>query len=435
MIFQNTSYLDAAAEIRRGCSLRISDGKIDQICPHALTPQPGETVYDGRGKLIMPGFANAHCHVPMVLLRGYGEGLPLQRWLEERVFPFEAQLSDEDCYWGTLLGVAELLASGCTTFSDMYMHLPGIIQAVEESGIKANLAHGCSAPGQDLCFAETAAWAGTDALLSHQKAHPTTRILPELALHAEYTSTPTLAASIIAEAKRSGLRLQAHLSETRKEHEEAKQRHQGMTPLAYFASLGMLETPLIFAHAVWLEESDYALLAEAVSHGADITLVHNPSSNLKLASGLANLARWRETGVNIALGTDGASSNNNLNMLEEVSLAALLQKVVQEDAAAMSPAEILQIAGRNGYRAQGRTGGVIETGAAADLFVVDLDRPHLLPAYDLASNLVHSAQASDIVLTMVDGEILYQNGQFTRIDIERVKWECQRIAQAIPERL
>lgn len=435
MIFQCTNYLNAAGEVVMDRSLRITEGKVALISPRPIPPRPDEIVYDGHEKLLVPGFADAHCHVPMVLLRGYGEGLPLQRWLEERVFPFEALLSDEDCYWGALLGIAELLASGCTTFSDMYMHLPGIIRAVEESGIKANLAHGCSAPGQDVTFAETGARAGTDALLMHQQENPASRICPELALHAEYTSTPALVASIIEEARRSGLRLQVHLSETRQEHEEARARHQGMTPLAYFASLGMLEVPLIFAHAVWLEDSDYELLSRAVADGADITLVHNPSSNLKLASGFANLARWQETGVNIALGTDGASSNNNLNMLEEVSLAALLQKAVQADAAAMPPAEILQIASRNGYRAQGREGGVIDVGAPADLFALDLHRPHLTPAYDLSSNLVHSAQASDIDMTIVDGEVLYQNGHFLTIDIERVMRECRRIAASITKRL
>lgn len=475
MLIKNCSYLKPNGEIAEKAYWLIQDGRLHELseaearaeekrlCALPQAKLSGRTnsdeslfcppVLDASGLFALPAFADAHCHVPMVLLRGYGEGLPLQRWLEERVFPYEATLSDEDVYWGSLLGISELLASGCASFSDMYMNLPGICRAVLESGIKANLSHGCSCPGQNLPFEQTNALKGTEAIFnairnSRKKGaelDPVTpdggtldttisasseesRLRADLALHAEYTSGETTARTIVEAAKAHKLRLQIHLSETEKEHEEAKVRRGGRSPLAYLAACGALEVPVIFAHAVWLEESDFALLRQAVKQGADITLVHNPSSNLKLGSGIADLKRWQEAGVNIAIGTDGASSNNNLDMLEEIMLASLLQKGQSRDPMFMDPAMSFQLASEGGYRAQGRTDcGRIEEGARADLVFFKLDSPWLLPLYDVLANLLYSGNRNNIELTMVDGDILYRRGRFAHIDMSRVQREILRI--------
>lgn len=429
MLFEKITYLSPEGRLVREAFVQIEQNKISYIGKKAPQGALGEHI-DGRTLLLLPAFADAHCHVPMTLLRGFGEGLPLQRWLTERIFPFEDLLTDEDAYWGALLGISELLASGCVSFSDMYMNLPGIFRAVEESGIKANLSHGCTSIGQDLPFEETNAFRGTSYLLENCPALPHNRIIPDLALHAEYTSGETTCRSIAAFAKKHGLRLQIHLSETETEHREAKERRGGRTPLAYFRDCGILENPVTFAHAVYLEDSDYALLKSETEKGADITLVHNPSSNLKLGSGLANLKRWQECGVKIAIGTDGPSSNNNLNMLEELSLASLLQKGVTRDSAFMGPLETLTAASRTGFLSQGRCdSGLIQEGARADLVVFELDRPHLTPDFDILSNIVYAADRNDIVMTISDGRIVYRDGQFPTLDIRRVMQEVRRICR------
>lgn len=449
MLFKNIRYLDEDFQIAGPAYILVEDSKIAQISEQEPEAYSGE-VYEGKGEFLLPGLVNAHCHVPMTLLRGYGEGLPLQRWLEEKVFPFEDLLTDEDAYWGSLLGIAELLASGCVSFTDMYMNLGGIIKAVEESGIKANLTHGCAAPVGNPDFKNTNAYTGTMTILEHLKSNPQSRIKAELALHAEYTSDENTASTLLDFAKEQDLAIQLHISETKKEHEEAKVRRQGRTPLRYFYDLGYFERPLILAHGIWLEPGDYALIAEHYKDSfpeknildkvknnqsenkgmyAPITLVHNPSSNLKLASGFANLKTWKETpGINIAIGTDGASSNNNLNMWEETYLASLLQKAVSGDAAFMGPEESLKYATLGGRLAQGRSGGTIAEGEPADLILVDLEDYATTPCYDPLANMLYAGDKHNIVMTMVDGNILYQDGEFKTLDIERVRAEVKRIA-------
>lgn len=427
MLFQDVLYLDENFDLQGPACVLVEGDKIKSITDSPPPEYRGET-WQGKQGLLLPAFVNAHSHIPMTLLRGYGEGLPLQRWLTERVFPFEAQLSDEDCYWGSLLGIAELLASGCASFSDMYMHEAGIIQAVEEAGIRANLANGTT--GQEP-FKQTSAYPDTQLLLQHVKDHPQTLIKAELALHAEYTSSETTAASLLEFAQETGLRVQIHLSETAKEHEEAKGRRGGRTPLAYLADLGYFSVPLIFAHGVWLEDSDFALLTQAVAEGADISLVHNPSSNLKLGSGFAQLKKWEAAGVNIALGTDGASSNNNLNMLEELHLASLLQKGVSRDPSFMGPRQTLNYASWGGAKAQGRPElGRIYEGAAADLLLVDLANYQTTPLFDPLANFLYAADRSQIVLTMVAGKPVYRQGEFLTIDLERVCYQVEKIAKS-----
>jgi len=211
-------------------------------------------IYDGRGKLALPGFYNLHSHVPMTLLRGYGEGLPLKKWLFERVFPFEALLTEEDCYWGSLLGIAEMLASGTVSFSDMYLLTPGIARAVRESGIKANLSHGYSTAPKSKGFSDSKAYEGTRFLIDAARADKSGRLIADAAVHAEYTFGEERFGRQIADfCRREDLRVQIHLSETKDEHEACKVK-RGCTPTAFFDSCGLFDTPTIAAHGVWLED-------------------------------------------------------------------------------------------------------------------------------------------------------------------------------------
>lgn len=433
MLITAIHYLDEDFKLQGPADLWIHHDKIRAIGPVGSLDQAFEAEclpcdrYKGQGKLLVPGFFNAHCHLPMTLLRGYGEGLPLQAWLHERIFPFEALLEEEDFYWGSLLAVAELVSTGACGVSDMYFGLAGILRAVEETGIKANLSWACSNADPEAHYRTESAFAGNQLTLAHAKAHPHGRIKADLALHAEYSSHPKLARSVIEEAKALDAIVQVHVSETAFEHEDCKRR-RGMTPLAYLDSLGYFAQPLVLAHCVHLEASDYALLSERIQEGAKVSLVHNPSSNLKLASGFAPLKRWEEAGVNLAIGTDGAASNNNLDMFEEVQLASLLQKAVNQDPAYFGPSQALKAASLGGALAQGRAKtGLIKEGMQADLLVFDLSGPHCQPLFDPLANLLHAAKSADLCLTLIDGQCVYKDGEWPLMDMERIRYEVRRI--------
>jgi 5-methylthioadenosine/S-adenosylhomocysteine deaminase len=439
-LFKNISVAGDSSHVLEGRDILIEGDRIVSIGPSggamALPEQTAEDaarkagpdeapaeIYDGRGKLAMPGFYNLHSHVPMTLLRGYGEGLPLKTWLFERVFPFEALLTEEDCYWGSLLGIAEMLASGTLSFSDMYLLTPGIARAVKESGIKANLSHGYSTVPKNKGFADSRAYEGTRFLIDAARKDSSGRLIADAAVHAEYTFGEARFGRQIADyCIQEGLRLQVHLSETKEEHEACKAK-RGLTPTAFFDSCGLFQVPTIAAHGVWLEDEDLDIFAQR-----GISLAHCPASNLKLASGMAPIQKIMDRGIRVGLGTDGAASNNNLNLLREASLASLLQKGLTGNPLALGPASLMQMACRNGALAQGRPDcGILEAGMKADIIVFDLDAPHMKPAYDPLVSVFHAADSGDIVLTMVDGKVLYKDREFTCIDIDRVMAEVERI--------
>lgn len=421
MLFKNITLIGEDYKAVCGSNILVENGVITSIGPEAPAGYSGE-VYDGNGKIAAPGFFNTHSHSPMTLLRGYGEGLPLHDWLFNKMFPFEALLTEEDIYWGSMLGIAEMLRTGAASFTDMYFATPQIAKAVEESGIKANISHGANgAEGQS--FKDVPAFGGTAALMEIAKTSTHGRIIADASIHAEYTSTPGLCEDIADFAKQNNLRIHLHLSETKKEHEECIQR-RGLTPAGWFKKLGVFDVPVTAAHCVWVSDRDIEIMAE---HG--VTAVHCPSSNLKLGSGIAPLRKMKNRGVQVAVGTDGAASNNNLNVLEEVNLAALVQKGTEQDPLFLSTAEIFEMACRNGALSQGRKDcGAIKVGNKADIIVFDTDKPHMLPLIDPVSNVLFSSQSEDIVLNMVDGKVLYKKGEFATIDIEKVKFHAKRIA-------
>ena len=428
MLFKNIAYADESYTLQTGGYIATQGNRITYIGSEAPAEYTGD-VFDGQNHVALPGFFNAHCHVPMVLLRGFGEGLPLQRWLEERMFPFEDLLTADDMYWGSLLGIAEMLASGCVSFTDMYMEVESLCRAVQESGIKANLCHGATG-GADTHYADTWGGRATQSLMQYMKSAPNDRILADVGIHAEYTSDALICREAACFAEENGMRIHTHISETRKEHEECKQR-RGMTVTQWFLQNGVLEVPASVAHCVWVEDEDMDILA---AKGA--TVGHCPSSNLKLGSGIARVKTMVEKGVRVAIGTDGAASNNNLNVLEEVSLASLLQKGATMDPLFMGTAQTLEMACRNGALGQGRTDcGALKVGNRADIVLYDLDGPALQPRLDVLSNVLYSAQANAVALTMVDGEVVYENGEYKNIDIEKVKYHAGHIANEKVEKL
>ena len=424
MLFHDIALIDKDGITREHRNVRVEDALITSIEPCATTLDEAQAqeieVYDGRGKLIIPGFFNNHSHVPMTLTRGYGEGLSLYDWLYQRIFPFEALLTEEDMYWGAMLGIAEMLSGGTVSFTDMYMRIQGIYRAVMEAGIKASLANGLT--GDASTKLEQTVWYRETETLRRDAETSDGRVIANASLHAQYTSAPELVRQIAEYAKDKQLRMHVHLSETIGEHEECKEKY-GKTPARYFTDLGLFDVPTSAAHAIFIEGEDYDLLRDK-----KVTLCHNPSSNLKIGSGLADVKKWRDHGIRVTIGTDGAGSNNNLDMIEEVTLASYLAKGIHRDPLLFSTGELLTFATRNGALAQGREDtGLLEPGYRADLAVVDMTSLHFQPLYDIGTSLFTNANASDVVLTMVDGRILYKDGQFTTIDIEKVLWNVYRI--------
>ena len=384
-----------------------------------------DRVIDCTGKVLMPGFVNAHTHVPMTLMRGYGGGHDLQHWLQDYIFPAEAKLDERCVAAGAALGLAEMIASGTTCIADMYMHTGVIAKTVLEAGISANLSCGGVYFGEPADFSPEKCGDCRNQIALTEEWHGAGdgQIIVDASIHAEYTSSAPLWQWMADYAQKHGLSMHVHVSETKKEHEECKGRNGGLTPIQVLDRYGVWENGGHAAHCVWVTDEDMAIMAEK-----NITAVHNPVSNLKLASGVARVPRLLKAGVNVALGTDGVASNNNHSMWEELKLAAILHKGVTGDPVAVTAFEALAMATVNGAKALGRDTGVIAPGKTADLILVDFTAPNLFPCHDIAENLVYSAAPSNVTMNMARGKIIYENGQFLTLDLEKIRAEVKDYA-------
>ena len=382
--------------------LTVENGKIAAV---ELRDEP--PVYEG-GKLLMPGLVNCHGHTAMTLLRGLGGGLPLQRWLEEAIFPVEAKMTAEDVRAGAVWGAMEMLAGGTTAVADMYDFPQDGGAAFAEIGMKANICRvGLNfVPGRLAeCVKFTRDW------------NPS-RVVADVCIHSEYLTDEGFCRALAAANRELMRPLHVHVSETKREHDECVARH-GKTPIAYLAGTGLFDHGAYAAHCVWCTDDDFRIMREH-----NVTLVHNPTSNLKLGSGFARIPEAIAAGVNVALGTDGCASNDNLDMFEEMHLAGLIHKGRLNDPTVMGAWDIIEAATANGARALGmHDSGEIAVGKAADLCLVELDRPHLSPVSDLPNLVVNSMHAGDVVMTMVDGEVLYDRGQWPTINHERAGYD------------
>ncbi len=396
----------------------VSGNKISDI--GAIRPE-GEfdREIDCAGKVMMPGLVNAHTHLPMTLMRGYGGGCDLQTWLNDYIFPAEAKLDSRAVRAATALSLCELMANGVTCVADMYYFCEDIAAEIVKSGLSANLNRSLVAfalleKSQDL-----EGWQEMETLYQNWHGKGDGQILVDGGVHAEYTSfpNPKLWGDVAQWANHRGVKLQIHLSETKSEHEEAIARH-GMTPTATFAHYGLLDAPTTCAHGVYLTEDDMKILAEK---GA--TVVHNPVSNLKLASGVAPVPKMLELGVNVALGTDGVSSNNNHDLFEEVKLAAILHKGISGDPTAITAHQALQMATVNGAKALGRDSGCLAEGKIADIILLDFQKASLTPCHDIEENIVFSARGGDVWLTMARGQVVYEDGKCLTLNLDEIQKE------------
>ena len=424
MLFEHITILDKDLQVQGPVFVGIKEDRIDYIGKEKPQADYGET-YNGKGKLLMPGFVNAHAHSPMTLMRGYGENMVLQDWLEKRIFPFEDQMDGRIAYNATLLAMAESLRAGIVSSNDMYFFCDDMAKAILESGIKSNLSRSIVAFADGPLRAQQNFQESLELFRQYHGAG-NGRLLIDMSLHAEYTSLPRTALELAEETKALGARMHVHVSETKFEHEGCKSRH-GKTPARYLADLGLFDSPATAAHCVWAEPEDIAIFAEK-----GVSVASCPMSNAKLASGVCNIREMNRLGVNVALGTDSVASNNSLNMLEEIKLFSVIHKVTNLDPTLITPEQSILAATRNGFLSQGRTDcGVMEVGKKADLVVLDISGPHMTPVHNLKNNLVYSADNGDVVLTMVDGKVLYKDGEYTTIDVEKVKAEAAKDVETI----
>lgn len=377
---------------------------------------------EGNGNLMLPAFYNAHCHSAMTLFRGYGDDLPLSRWLNEKIFPAEDRLNDERVYYGSLLAIAEMIRGGTVSFSDMYFFLDSTAEAVKESGIKANLSRSIVSFDPDIDVENDERI--NESLNVFKRWHGACdgRIKIDMSLHAEYTNVEKCCRYVGKLAKELNTGLQVHISETESEHRECIERH-GVTPIKFFENAGVLDVPVTAAHCVWVDEDDMRIMKE---HG--VTVAHNPVSNLKLGSGIMPYRKMKEIGVNVALGTDGAASNNRLSVLRELQYATLIHKGAELDPTVTLARDVIDMATINGAVSQGRLDcGEIKVGNRADVILIDMEAIGNIPSYDFESSVCYSASESDVLMTVCDGRILYENGSYTSIDEERLRREAKRV--------
>jgi 5-methylthioadenosine/S-adenosylhomocysteine deaminase len=415
ILFKNVTavLMDDDNTVLKNAFVGISGGRIT----HVGSTAPEETalsVIDGTHRVLMPGIVNAHTHLPMVLLRGFADDMDLQTWLFKHIFPAEDKMTEEMVYTGMQLALMECIASGTVSVTEMYFFPKFTARAIAESGIKANICR--------VFMGDETERQAQESLALTESYHncENGRLRVDACVHAEYTSAPAAWERAAALAKDKNLRMHVHLSETKLEHDECVKKY-GLTPAAVLDKHGLLGVPATAAHCVHITDEDILILAE---RGA--TAAHCPVSNLKLNSGVARVCEMRSKGLNVALGTDGAASNNRLDMFEEMKTAAIL-------ACGESPltaAGALLLATRNGAASQGRAteSGQIAVGFDADLILLNFDKPHLTPFHNPVSSLVYSATGSDVCLTMVQGKILYKDGEFLTVDRERVLREARKAA-------
>ncbi len=379
---------------------------------------------DCTGKVLMPGLVNTHTHIPMTLMRGFAGGRDLQTWLNDYIFPTEEKLDSRTVSAGSRLALAEMIAGGTTSIGEMYYFCGDIAEAVAESGISANISRSVTIFSPTSRPEEYDACKDLDAFRRQWGGSGDDQIKAEVSIHGEYTSflSPNLWSYLADYARQYDMGMQVHVSETRSEHEECVRRH-GKTPLQVLNDYGVWDTRSIAAHCVWVSDEDMALMRRK---GISVSL--NPYSNLKLGSGIARVPALKQAGVNLTLGTDGASSNNSLNLFEEIKLTASLHCGVTHDPLAVTPGEVLRMATANGGRALGRSTGAIVPGYLADLILLDFTRPNLIPCHDVVENIVFAANGSEVCLTMARGKILYENGTFTTLDLDKIRYEVEHYA-------
>ncbi len=407
--------MDDERRILAESDLLICGSDIAEVRPTGKRPAdfPSERVLDATGMLALPGLINTHTHAAMTLLRGYADDMPLMPWLQERIWPFEMKLQPEDVYWGTLLGAAEMIRAGVTCFNDMYHYYEATARAVLDSGLRGVVS------GVLLGFlpdAESRFEAAIDfAREWNQKGEGL--LVTMLGPHAVYTVPDRFLTRALEVARELNIGIHIHVSETKGEVADSL-RDSGKTPVQRLAKIGLFDIkPILAAHCVHLTEEDQATLVEK-----RVGLAHCPGSNMKLASGVAPISKLLKAGAIIGLGTDGPASNNNLDLLEEARLAALLHKLQDEDPTVVPAYSALEMATRGGAAALGLGDriGQLKPGYKADIILLDFQQAHLFPPHDVISHLIYAARAGDVRTVFVNGRLLLRDRKLQTLDEQEI---------------
>lgn len=403
----------------------IENGKIEFVssdkskASEFAASHPDAKQIDATGKIVMPGLINTHTHVAMALLRGISDDVPLMEWLEQHIWPIEGKMGYQEIYDGARLGILEMLMGGTTTFVDMYPYEEAVADAAETAGIRA-LVSPCPMDFRMDHFEND--WRQVQKRFSGSSL-----VTMWMGPHAIYTLSGKNLQRSIGLSKELGVGSHVHLAETQNEQDNCIAQH-GMSPTEYLEKEGLFTTKTLAAHCVVMSDHDIEILAKN-----GVSVAHNPQSNMKLASGIAPVKKMLDAGINVSIGTDGASSNNDLDMWEEMRTASLLQKVSTLDPCAIPAYTALQMATVNGAKAIGREGelGVLSAGAFADILIVDIEKAHLYPHTNLISELVYSTHASDVDSVIVNGNIVIENRKCLTMNAQEVCSTAQKHIDAL----
>jgi 5-methylthioadenosine/S-adenosylhomocysteine deaminase len=425
ILIKNASYVltqDKSRRVLKDVDILVEGSRISKVGKGI--EEKAEKVIDGRGKAVLPGLINIHAHTSMSLLRGIADDVDLSEWLEKKIFPLEAKLTEDDIYCGALAAALEMVKSGTTSLLDMYFMMDSVAKACKEIGIRGFLSAGI----MDIGATQEEAGKKLDACERFIKRWSSDELVtPSVGPHAIYTCSADFLRKSNALAQKHGVLVNLHLSETQKEFDDCKREH-GIAPAEYLEKLGLLGPRLVVAHAVWLTDKEMDLMK-----ARGVSVAHCPVSNLKLGSGIAPIYAMRKKGIGIGLGTDGAASNNNLDLFEEIKLAALLQKGVLLNPKAITAQEALDMATIGGARCLGAEDriGSVEEGKLADLILVDLDNPRFTPMHNILSNIVYSANGSDVLTTIINGKVVMEDRRLLTSD----EGEILRKVQAASDNL
>lgn len=416
------------------CKVLTLDGNFEVLKDYEVWVKEGKIFYVGKKRsdienfdfereidccknLVMPGFKNAHTHSPMTFLRSYADDLPLDKWLNEAVFPMERKLSEEMGLWFSYLAILEYLESGITSIFDMYFLQNSVAKAIKDTGFSGVL---CGAVNNFVSSVEE-----MEEMFKKYNNFDE-KISYKMGFHAEYTTSLEILKKIALLTKKYNVGIATHCSETKKEVEECISRYN-KTPVELFLELGLLENNAVLFHCNYLSEKDMEIIKEK-----NVFVVTNPGSNCKLASGIAEIKKMVEMGIKVAIGTDGSASNNSLNMFKEMYLTSVLQKVKNKDASAIKPESVIEMACVNGAKALGIDSDCIKEGKNADLIIIDLKKPNMQPINSIVKNIVYSGSAANVSLTMVRGKILYEKGKYNiGIEPEIIYKKCNDFMESI----
>ncbi len=420
--------MDKEFRVLQNGGIAIKDGAIVAIATsHEIVRKySAPEVIDGKKKLVMPGLINTHTHSPMTIFRGYADDLPLKEWLYDHIFPVETEyVSAANVRTGTRLAIAEMLLSGTTTFNDMYYYVDEMARVVDQVGMRAVLTESLidfmvpNSPSPKYGLQQS------EALIKKWSYHSLITI--GISAHAPYTTSPWVINEAQQMAAGYKVPFNIHVAETKKEFDYIRKEHK-MTPVKYLDSIGALGSNVIAAHGVHVTAGDIAVLAKK-----GVGVAHNPQCNMKLASGVAPIPEFLKAGVKVGIGTDGVASNNDLDLFEEMRSAAFIHKLNSNEPTVMDARTTLEMGTMGGARVLGMQDqiGSLETGKRADIIILDLDKPHAHPVYNIYSLIIYSLHGSDVDTVIVDGKVLVKNRKLVTLDLGRLFEKVERLAKGI----